>query len=763
MNLNAPNSRAARTPRRLAENVSIRAVGVMLLVIVVSSGCKGDPQAAARNFMAEGDAYAAQGKLKEASIEYRNALKAAPDLVEAHYQLGRIYLQTDEPEKAYQSFLRAANLDSSHADAHVKAGTLLLVAGDYREARALAERALKASPESADAHILLGNALAGLDNPSRALHQIEQAIHLDPTYAPAWTALGALQFQGAVDLDPKSADARVALANYEWAAGDTKAAEAALRATLLMAPQNPDAHRAIALLYLTTKRAKLAEPHFQALATDTRGKLALADYYLGTAQEAAARHVLNELAAGDNKAHSRAARLRLATLEYSAGRKPAAHRIVDEILAEHPRSVEARNAKARMLLDDGSVEEAAEAARTAITFDAGSVAAHYTLGLTAIARERFDEAEREFLKVAELNPRAGAAQIQLARLGLAAGDPERALRAAQKAVDATPEDPAATVLLARSQRAQGELAKAHQTLVSRIARQPNAAVLHAELGWVLLDRRDPTGARESFAEALRLAPASAEARTGLVTAYLAAGQAARAQTQIDTWLADSPADPGLRVLSARVAMASGRADDAERVLREIVSGEPGHLEAYDLLARMYVARGDMARAQAEYEALASRSPAAAGPRTMAAMISETRGNRAAAIADYERALADNPRAGVAANNLAWIRAEEGRLDDAIRLAGVAVDVMKNRPEPHDTLGWAYYKQGHPGRAISSFERALTIAPENATYHYHLGLAYLKAGDVSRGRAALSRALALKPDAQISADARRVMADTAENR
>ena len=204
-----------------------------------------------------------------------------------------------------------------------------------------------------------------------------------------------------------------------------------------MAPQNPDAHRALALLYLTTKRAKLAEPHFQALATDPRGKLALADYYLGTAQEAAARRVLDELAAGDNKTHSRAARLRLATLEYSAGRKPEAHRIIDEILAEHPRNVEARNAKARMLLDEGSVQEAAEAARTAITFDAGSVAAHYTLGLTAIARERFDEAEREFLKVVELNPRAGAAQVQLARLRLAAGDAEGALRAAQKAVEAS--------------------------------------------------------------------------------------------------------------------------------------------------------------------------------------------------------------------------------------------------------------------------------------------------------------------------------------
>ena len=148
---------------------------------------------------------------------------------------------------------------------------------------------------------------------------------------------------------------------------------------------------------------------------------------------------------------------------------------------------------------------------------------------------------------------------------------------------------------------------------------------------------------------------------------------------------------------------------------------------------------------------------------MAAMIDEARGKRESAVAGYERALAENPRAGVAANNLAWIRAEEGRVDDAIRLAGVAVDAMKNRPEPHDTLGWAYYKQGLSGRAISSFERALSIAPDNATYHYHLGLAYLKVGDANRGRASLTRAIELKPDSQTLTDARRVLAESAENR
>ena len=150
--------------------------------------------------------------------------------------------------------------------------------------------------------------------PRRDAHQARQAL------------------QKAIDLAPASPDARIALANFQWATGDTQAAEATLRATLGMAPQNLDAHRALALLYLTTGRAKLAEPHFQALASDARGKLALADFYLGTKQDAAARRVLDELAAGDNKSHSRAARLRLASLAYSSGQKPEAHRLVDEIL-----------------------------------------------------------------------------------------------------------------------------------------------------------------------------------------------------------------------------------------------------------------------------------------------------------------------------------------------------------------------------------------------------------------------------------------------
>ncbi len=765
----SPEPWRRRTPRlRLFARV-----GFVLSLALSTIVCSRDPQVAAREHVANGDAYMAKGMTKEAILEYRNAVKSMPRWADAHYKLARAYSAANDPEHAYESYARTADLDPKQIDAHINAGTLLLVAGEYKEAKAVAERALQADPTSADAHILLGNVLVRLNDTVRATRQIEEAIHLDPTYAPAWTAMGAVRFHSgqqdqagaafrrAVKLAPRSADARIALANYHWAIGDVPSAEAALKDTLAMDRANRDAHRALALLYLTSGRVADAEPHFKALAADPGGKLALADFYLGTKQTDAARSVLDAVVRGDNKTERRAAQLRVASLEYANGHKETAQHVVDSLLAEQPRDVAARTFKARMLLEQGQTAEATTHAREAVKADAGSPEAHYTLALTAFARDDAAEARRELEKVVELSPHAAAAQTQLARVALSDGDAARAVTAAEKAAEIAPRDPTVTVALARSLRAQGDLVRAQRELSSRIAEQPNVAALRAELGWVLLDRRDVTGARQSFEQALRLEPKSPDARAGLVTADLTEGKKAQAQAQVDKWLAASPNDITLKILGARTAMLSGRSDDAERLLRDVVTVDPTRLEAYDLLGRLYVGRGDMDRALAEYRSLANRSSAnAAGPRTMVGMINEARGKRDAAVEEYERVLAANPRAGVAANNLAWIRAEEGRLDEAVRLANVATDVMKDRPEPYDTLGWIYYQQGQLARALSAFERALSHAPDNPTYHYHLGLTYLKLGDARRARAALNRTIELKPDSAPAADARKALADGA---
>ena len=64
--------------------------------------------------------------------------------------------------------------------------------------------------------------------------------------------------------------------------------------------------------------------------------------------------LLEELAESPEKSDAREARLRMASIEYAAGRKAEAHRAVDALIRERPGYAAARATKARMLLSDGA-------------------------------------------------------------------------------------------------------------------------------------------------------------------------------------------------------------------------------------------------------------------------------------------------------------------------------------------------------------------------------------------------------------------------
>jgi tetratricopeptide (TPR) repeat protein len=745
---------------RIPHTLSIAAVAAAV-------ACAGDPQETSRKYVARGDAYTGRGQSKEAIIEYRNALKATPAVAGIHHKLGRAYQDSGDPVNAYAEFARAADMDPSNVDAQMRAGTLLLVAREFEAARTRADLALRADPNHVPAHILLGNALAGLHETAPASRQIEQAISLDPSYAPAWTALGAVTFAAgkreaaaaaflkAVELAPQSVDAHLALANYQWATGAVEDAETTLKAALGLEPDSASAHRALALLYVTTRRAPEAETHFRALATDAGGRLALADYFMGLGRNSEALAILADIERMGDRTDARAARLRMASIHYGAGDKVEAHRIVDALIAERPRYAEARTAKARMLLSDRApVAEALAHAREAVKADQNLVAAHYTLGLAALTGRNTLEAERAFEQAARLNPRAAAAEMQLARIRLARGDAGAAVSAAETAARQRPDDAQAIVLLAQSLRAQGQIDRAERELTRGLTAVPGSPALHVELGWLRLHRQDHGAARASFEQAVRSDPGSVDARHGLVAADIAEHKVDAARSLVAGWRKDAPSDDRLRVLAARVELSGGNLPAAEGILKDVIARDPSQFDAYELLARAYIGQGRVEEAIRQYEALAGRSPdAAAGARTIAGMLYAATGNRAAAHAAYEQVLAEDPRAGVAANNLAWMYVEDGKLDDALRLATIARDALRRRPEAEDTIGWVYLQKGLAIEAVAAFERARERAPENPVYPYHLGLAYLKIGETDRARRELTRALELDPAFPGATDAR----------
>src|SRR5690349_14468429 len=82
----------------------------IVLTALVMVACGKDPGVAKREYMKSGDEYVAQGKLKEAILQYRNAVQQDQRYGEARFKLASLLEKTDDPQGAYREYVRAADL-----------------------------------------------------------------------------------------------------------------------------------------------------------------------------------------------------------------------------------------------------------------------------------------------------------------------------------------------------------------------------------------------------------------------------------------------------------------------------------------------------------------------------------------------------------------------------------------------------------------------------------------------------------------------------
>ena len=740
------------------------------LTVLTVTACTTDPQARKSAYLASGDEYAAAGKLPEAVLEYRNAVQQDPRAGDARAKLADAYLKTGDAGKALQEYVRAADLLPEDTEAHLKASQVLLLAGRYDDAKLWAERVLAKDPKNLQAQILLANSLAGLKDFDAAVAEIEEAIQLDPDRGATYTNLGSLElgrgqkeaaeraFKKAIELDGQSAAAHLGLANFYWASARWPAAEEELRKVVEIEPENVLAHRGLGNFYIATNRAPEAEPHLKKVRDLTKApsaEFALADYYIGRNDEAAARAVLQSLAKGKETAPP--AEVRLASLDRKGGQKDDAYQRLTRILEKDSTNLQALLTKTAFLANDGRLEEALSTVTLAVEKNQTSTAALFALGRVQTARRQPEAAIAAYEGVLRLNPRATDAKVALAQLHLSAGRSDQSLGLAQEVVKSQPQNAQARLTVVRGLLAKKDLIRAQAELDVLNKQFPDVAAVHYLSGVLAGLKRDEAGAKMRFARALELEPDSIEALGGLIGLDAAAGRGAEARARVDERLAKNPADPAILLLAARTYAATKDLKGTEEILRRAIQTNPTQLEPYGMLAQLYVSQRRLDEALVEFGELAKRNPKPVGALTISGMILQVQGKLKEAQERYDRALQFDPEAAVAANNLAWMYAESGEnLDRALQLAQTAVRKLPDSPEITDTLGFVYYKKDLAQQAIQTLKPIVAKNPNNALYHYHLGLAYAKTGENADAKRHLTRALGLKADFEGAAEAKALL-------
>src|SRR5688500_2285318 len=90
---------------------------ISVAVAVLGVACGRHSDAASQRFLMQGDQYAAEQRPEAAAIEYRNAIKARPDNLEAHLRLAQTQIALGKAPEAYRTYSNAAALESAPGDA----------------------------------------------------------------------------------------------------------------------------------------------------------------------------------------------------------------------------------------------------------------------------------------------------------------------------------------------------------------------------------------------------------------------------------------------------------------------------------------------------------------------------------------------------------------------------------------------------------------------------------------------------------------------
>jgi len=725
------------------------------------SGCFRDPNVRKQKYFESGMRYTAEGKDREAAIQFSNALKIDKNFADAHYALAQSYVHLGAFSLAYSELQRTVDLEPANYQARLDLGNLLLAGGRVDDAQEQVKTMMAAQPNNANVHALLARIADKRGQKDLALAEIHRALELDPNKAALHETLAMLEggdssqssaveaeLKKSVALEPKSVSARLLLAAYYVKNSRWAEAEQASRGAIATDPKNPGARESLARVFLGQgNEAKAVEVLRQAsidLADDPHAVTMLADYYAQSGQFDKAKVEFAGLSAKYPRnltVQEQYVRVLLELKDYAT-----AQSVLAGLMKSNGKDPQVEALNGVLLLMNGKTSEALYALQNAANDSPRDAFIQYWLGKAALVKGDSSLAERSFRLAAQLNPAGLNAEENLARIATQRADMNLLAEVAERTIAAAPRSPAAYIWRATVELNRNAPDKAEADLRTAMSVAPQNSEAYLVLGQLrFFQKKYPEGAA-LLEQALQYDPDSVPALRALVGYDLLRKQPDLALARLNAQIAKSPKDSTLYDLLAQFQIQSKNLDQASATAQRAMQINPDDGDAVALYAQLQVERGQTVNAVSAWEQFSQAHPGNASALAVLGVLEESRGDMHKADAYYRKALQIQPRQPVAANNLAYRMLEDGEnVDVALTLAQTARQAMPNSTTTADTLAWAYYRNGTYGFARDLLEEAVRTDPNSAAMQYHLGMVYTKLRDKNDAAIHLRKAMSLAPD------------------
>src|SRR6266436_6592648 len=476
---------------------SARAATFFLLIVsLMFSACSRDPNVRKQKFVAQGDAYFNAGKYPEAQISYSRALQLDPRYVVALYKSAQCSERLGNWNNAYRELLRVVELEPENWPAHLDLGKIYLGGGKPQEAKERALLILRSSPKDVDAKMLLSESDAVLGNQKDALSEAREAVDLEPGQAKVYLNLAILQqkggafgeaeatFRKAQSLDPTSIAPTMYLGSLYQSQKRNEDARKQFEAAIQAEPKNPAPRTALATLYFAEGQIDQTEKVLADAKTQMpdvpAGYRMLGDFYIARNDSAKALAEFSSLLS--SHANDLAVKKTYVQLLILAHKLDEAGPLNDAILKSAPSDADALILRGQIQIQQQKADDAIVTLQEAVKDSPNNTAGHLQLGYAYQLKGNSNQAESEWRKAAELQPKAPEAWRALAGLAAQRRNWHELESIGTQLTKIDPNAADGYILHSTARANQGDVAGAEADLNRLILSAPQSPVGYIQLG-----------------------------------------------------------------------------------------------------------------------------------------------------------------------------------------------------------------------------------------------------------------------------------------
>ena len=695
-----------------------------------------------------------ENKVAEADAEVQAAVKMNPQAPEVKVLQGRVAAsQKRRPES--EAFLQSAMENApAHSPAKLQLVMSKMQAGETAAAKKLLEDLLKETPDDTPAWILRGR-IALAENDFAECERIAKTVlawnprsydirllRARALLVQRKTAEALVEF-GQIDaLYPKSPELKYEMAVAQVQNGTSAEALKSLDEALQL---NRGLVPAILLrAELKMRSGGIGETITSMLAflkaypTNAQGKMLLANAYSAMGQLDQAASLYGELAQEFPKQPELPAYLGF--IHSRQGRPAEARQRYEEALRLSPYYLPAAEELIEMDLFEKNVAAAQKRADDLLILHTNGPGAMMLAAKVALAKGETNNAVRLLKEVLQRAPEATGVHVLLAEIESASGDNQSAIAQFTKAVQINPQDVTAQLQLGMAYDAEGNYPKARQQYETVVKLNPRVALAWNNLAYLLSERLN------------ELEPAAA-----------AAGKARELQ----------PADPDTADTLGWIHFRKGEYPQALNLLREAAGrGAPVAEVVYHLARVEYVmgleeaarasfqkvialkARPELIKDAEQRLAVLSGTPGAGAVAALEAAVKadandflaafrlgqaqEAAGSFEKAATSFEAAAKLNPTVAAPLLRAAVLHGDKlGNVPKGLEAAKAARKIAPNDPALAGVLGRLSNRSGDFASAVSLLQESTRSTEAEVEQFYELGVAHYGLGQFEQARSALA--------------------------